>query len=284
MERALALYDPSRHRSHTYLFGQDVGVACKAFGAVALWLLGYPDQAAQKSREAVALAHELSQPSSQVLALHFAAMLHQCRRDFRTVLACADLSAAISAEQGFSFWHAGGTVLRGWALSECGAGAEGIAIVRQGLQASLATGSVTYQTYYLALLAEVLGREGHIEEALKVVDEALELAERTGERLFEAELHRLQGLSLLKSDPARVEDCFRQAFAVARRQDARSLELRAVISLCRLYQEQGGRAEISRELEECYSWFTEGFDSTELQEARTLLEDLHDSPSAPPAM
>jgi predicted ATPase len=278
MERALTLYDPRRHRSHTFLFGQDVGMACKAFGAMALWLLGYPDQAALKSREAVALGHELSHPSSQVLALHFAAMLHQCRREAKAVLACADLSTAISAEQGFSFWHAGDTVLRGWALSECGSRAEGIADLRQGLEAWLATGSTTYQTYYLALLAEVLANDGQTEEALKVVDEALGLAERTAERLFEAELHRLQGVLLLRSaesvEPTRVEACFHEALGVARRQDARSLELRALMSLCRLYQTQGRRAEARQMLEKSFGWFTEGLETSDLQAAKALLEEL----------
>jgi predicted ATPase len=278
MERALTLYDPLRHRSHTFLFGQDVGVACKAFGAVALWLLGYPDQAARKSREAAALGHELSQPSSQVLALHFAAMLHQCRREPRAVLACADLSIAISAEQGFSFWHAGGTVLRGWALSECGSRAEGIVVLRQGLEAWMATGSVTYQTYYLALLAEVLANDGQTEEARKAVEEALGLAERTAERFFEAELHRLQGVLLLRAGESveltRVEACFHQAVAVARRQDARSLDLRAVMSLCRLYQTQGRQAEARPMLEKTVGWFTEGFQSSDLQDAKALLKGL----------
>jgi predicted ATPase len=278
MERALTLYDPLKHRSHTFLFGQDVAVACKAFGAMALWLLGYPDQAALKSREATALGHELSQPSSHVLALHFAAMLHQCRREPREVLACADLSTAISAEQGFSFWHAGGTVLRGWALSECGSRAEGIVVLRQGLEAWLATVSVTYQTYYLALLAEVLGNDGQIEEALQRADEALRLAERTSERFFEAELHRLQGVLQLRSaesvDLIRVEACFHEAIALARRQGARSLELRAVMSLCRLYQTQGRREEARQLLEKTFGWFTEGFETSDLQEAKGLFEGL----------
>src|SRR5262249_1832069 len=227
----------------TFLFGQDTAVACKAFGAVALWLLGRPDWAVKKSREAAALAQRLSQPSSEALdfhfagmpedvvvrarvrqssealAFHFAGMLPQCRRDPLAVLACADQSLAISAEQGFSFWQAGGTVLRGWALSECGSGTEGLAVLRQGLEAWRATESVTYQTYYLALLAEVLAKWGQAEEGLEVLGEALALAERTGERFFQAELHRLQGLLLSRSTaaggPARAEACFRQAVDVA---------------------------------------------------------------------
>src|SRR5262249_26344274 len=154
----------------------------------------------------------------------FAALLHQCRREPRDVLACANQTVAIAAEQSFSFWHAGGTVMRGWALSECGSGREGGAELRQGVEAWLATGSLTYQTYYLALLAAVLAREGQAKEGLKALDDALALAERTGERFFQAELHRLQGALLMQGaesgGPAHAEACFRKAIAVARRQDA----------------------------------------------------------------
>jgi predicted ATPase len=278
MERCEALYDPRQHQSHTFLFGQDTGVACKAFGAVALWLLGYPDRATQKSREAAALAQQLSQPSSEALAFHFAGMLHQCRRDPLAALACADRSLVISAEQDFSFWHAGGTVLRGWALAECGSVTEGLAVLRQGLEAWLATESVTYQTYYLALLAETLTKQGQTEEALKVLDDALVLAERTGERFFQAELHRLQGILLSHSATAaartRAEACFRQAGDVARLQNAKSLQLRAALSLSRLYRQQGRPAEARPVLADAYGWFTEGFDTPDLQEAKALLEEL----------
>jgi predicted ATPase len=278
MEHCEALYDPRLHQSHTFLFGQDTGVACKAFGAVALWLLGYPDRAAHKIGEAAALAHRLSQPSSEALALHFAGMLHQCRRDPLAVLACADRSLAIAEEQDFSFWRAGGTVLRGWALSECGSGTEGVAVLRQGLEAWIATGSVTYQTYFLALLAEALMKLGQTKEGLKVLSEALALAERTGELFFQAELHRLQGLVRLRSGtagaPTHAEVCFRQAIDVARGQNAKSLQLRAALSLSQLYRQQDRTAEARPLLAEAYGWFTEGFETRDLLEAKALLEQL----------
>ena len=160
MEQGIVLYDAKRDSIHTYIYGLDSGVACLAFGAVALWLLGYPDLAAQRSREALALSHELLQPSSQALALHFAGVVHQMRREPRAVLACADLCLAISAEHCLSFWHANGMMMRGWALSECGSVPEGITMLRQGLEAWLATGSLTYQTYYLGLLPVALGGRG----------------------------------------------------------------------------------------------------------------------------
>jgi predicted ATPase len=279
MERGAALYDPQRHRSHTSQFGQDPGVACRAFGAVALWLLGYPDQAVRASDEAMRLSHELAQPSSQALALHFAAMLRQCRREPREALILAELGVAIAAEQGFPFWHAGGTVLRGWVVAE-GGGDEGIDLLRQGLADWQATGSVSYRSYYLGLLADVLGKRGQVAEGRRVLDEALDLARRTSEGLYEAELHRLRGESLLRGEgdpPAawdEAEASFRQAITVARRQLAKSLELRAATSLARLLRDRGRPAEGRPLLAETYGWFTEGWDTPDVREAKALLDEL----------
>src|SRR5262249_9233088 len=140
MEQGVALYDPKRPSSHTYLYGQDPGVACRAFGAVALWLLGYPDQAVERSREAITLSRELGQPSTLALALHFAAILRLYRREGLAVQESAEATMAIATEHGFSFWLACGLVMRGWALAEEGAWANGIAQLRQGLTALTATG------------------------------------------------------------------------------------------------------------------------------------------------
>jgi predicted ATPase len=276
MEQGTALYDPRRHRGHNFLYGQDPGVACLAFGAVALWLLGYPDQAVQRSREAVALGRELGQPSTLALALHFAGMLRQYLHEVPTVQESAEATTAIATEHGFSFWLAGGLVVRGWALVEQRARAEGIAQLRQGLAAWVATGSETYRTWYLALLAEALGREGETEEGLRVLAEALALAEGTGERFHEAELHRLRGEFLLRREivegaAREAETCFQQALAVARRQQAKSLELRAAMSLTRLYRQQGSQADARPPLAETYGWFTEGFETQDLRAARALL-------------
>jgi predicted ATPase/DNA-binding winged helix-turn-helix (wHTH) protein len=283
MRRGASLYDPPHHYGLSSLFGQDPGVACRAFGAVAQWLLGYPDQALRTSREATRDSHQLLQPSSQALALHFAAMLHQLRREGREALACAELALAIAAEQGFSFWKAGATVLRGWALAECGETAQGIAVLREGLAAWQATASVTYRTYFLALLAELLRRDRRPAEALDLVGEALALAEPTGERIFEAELHRLRGELLLhstarkKAGPvarADAEVCFRKALEVARGQNAKSLELRAAMSFSRLLRAQDRCDESRALLETTLAWFTEGFDSADLREAKALLTEL----------
>jgi predicted ATPase len=279
MEQGVALYDPQRHQGHTLRYGQDPGVACRAFGAVALWLLGYPDQAERLSREAVALGKELGQPSTLALALHFAAMLRQYRREVPAAWESAEVTTAIATEHGLSFWRACGQVMGGWALAGQGAGAEGIARLREGLSAWKAAGSETYRTYFLALLGEALAQEGRIEEGLGVLAEALAQMHSTGEGFHGAELHRLRGELLLRRESAEVagreaEACFRRALTIARQQQAKSLELRAALSLTRLFQKQGRQAEARPMLPECYGWFTEGFDTPDLREAKALLEGL----------
>jgi predicted ATPase len=283
MEQGTALYDPQRHSKHAFLFGQDPGVACLAFGGVALWFLGHPDQAEWTSRQAVRLGRELSQPSTLALALHFAAMLHQCRREPALTLGFADEALAIATEHGFSFWMAGSQVMRGWALAESGASDAGIVLMRQGLEAWHATGSVTYLTYFLGLLAEVLGKRGQMEEACSVLDEALALVDHTEEGLYEAELHRLRGHILLgearSEETGRQvsvlsagEEYFTRALAIARGQNALSLELRAVLSLARLASRSGRPNEALQPLEGVLARFTEGLDTADLKEARELLQ------------
>jgi predicted ATPase len=279
MEQGVALYDPVRHGTHAYLYGQDPGVACRSIGALALWLLGYPDQAVERSREGIALSEASRHPNTLALAQHYAAFLRHYRRERAAVQESAEALTAIATEHTFAFWGASSQIMRGCALAEQGAASSGIAHIRQGLHAFEATGAGIYKTYFLALLAEALGREGQIEEGLGVVTEALAVMHDTGEALHGAELHRLQGELLLRQEPAQVacreaEACFRQALGVARRQHARSLELRAAMSLTRLYQEQDRQAEVRPMLAGCYEWFTEGRDTADLLEARALLEQV----------
>jgi predicted ATPase len=274
LERATALYDPERHHVLTTVYGQDPGVACRSIGAVALWLLGFPDQAARTSDEAVRLSRDLGQPSSQALALHFAAMLRQCRREPAEALAFAEQATALAAGQGFSFWHAGGTVLRGWALAEACDAPAGIELLRQGLAAWRAIGSITYESYFLALLADALKNQGNLAEGWGVLEEALAVARRTSEGLVEAELYRLKGEFVLSRQgpevaPREAEGWFRQAVTVARRQQAKSLELRAALSLSRLSRQEGRPV-----LAEAYGWFREGFATPDLQAAQALLQEI----------
>lgn len=279
MKQAIALYDLKRHGRLTDDYGQDPAVVCLSFGAVALWLLGYPDQAVQRSRQAVALGEELRNPNTLVLALYFAAMLKQCRRDGAEFEASAAAITAIANEHGLWFWLAGGLVMGGWALVEKGMWDGGIAKLRQGMAAWMATNGATHRTYHLTMLAETLARAGEIEEGLRVLAEALTLMHDTGEGFHGAELYRLRGELLLRRKPAEaawqeVEACFRSALTLARSQQAKSLELRSTMSLARLYQQQGRRSEARFVLCECYDWFTEGFDTPDLLEAKALLEEV----------
>ncbi len=280
LEQSLALYDPQHHRAHVLLFGQDQGVACLSFQGWNLWCLGYPDQAWQKSRAALTLAHELGHPYSQVYAINWAAQVHLKRREWQAGLEHIDAELALSIEHGFSFWQVVATILRGWALTEQGQVAEAIPLLRQGVDNWRALGAEVSRPYFLAPLIAASGKMGQVEEGLKAVTEALAAVEKTAEHLWEAELYRLRGELLLKDREAgggrkdEVEVCFWQAIEVARRQEAKSLELRAVMSLSRLWQGQGRREEARRMLAEIYGWFTEGFDTADLQEAKVLLDGL----------
>ena len=187
----------------------------------------------------------------------------------------------LSTDQGFALWAAVGTFWRGWILAERGQGGEGIAHMRQGFDAWRTAGADVWQPHMLALLAEVQGKVGRAEEGLHTLAEALTLVNKTGERFYEAEMHRLQGELLLQQaipEAQQAEACFHQALAIARHQEAKSLELRATMSLSRLWQGQGKRAEACQLLVEVYGWFTEGFDTADLQEAKALLDELTAGP------
>jgi adenylate cyclase len=276
VEQTTALYDPGRHSVHAFQFGQDPATISKAFGAVALWLLGYPDQARRQSAAAIT-ASENQSPSSQAVALHFAAVLHQLLRDGSQANAHATASRILAAENGFSFWLAGGSVLAGWGLAACGHVDDGVRQLRKGLVDWSATGSVTYRTYYLGLLAEVLVTQGQTEAAKRALEEALALVEDTDERLYEAELYRLRGeLRIEKSTGpeagSRAEEDFSRALDITRGQGAKSLELRAATSMARrgllTFSE---RREL---LASTFGWFREGLDSPDLRDAKELLEHL----------
>jgi predicted ATPase len=278
LEQGRALYDPQQHHAYALLCGgHDTGVCCLSIGACILWFLGYPDQARQSMHEALTLGQELAHPHSLGLALYWAAQLHQLRREGQAAQERAELEIALAGEQGSAYEIARGTILRGWALAWQGQGAEGVAQMCQGLSAFRGTGAEKGRTYFLALLAEGYRGTGEVQEGLRVLAEALEAAHNSGERYCEAELHRLTGeLLLLQSTDqhTEAEARFHQALAIARRQQAKSLELRAAMSLGRLWQQQGKRMEAHALLAPIYGWFTEGFDTADLQEAKALLEDL----------
>ena len=277
LEQGITFYDVQRHRSLAFRAGQDPGVTSLACAAWVLWVLGYPDQAQQRSQEALTLAQELAHPASLAYALHFAGVVHQLRREEHAAHTRAEAVMTLATEQGFAQRVAQGTILRGWALAAQGQEAEGLGQMRQGLAAYQATGAEVGRPHMLALLAEAYRKGGQAEEGLRVVAEALATVHTTGEQYYEAELYRLKGEFLLArslEQHAEADTCFRQALAIACRQQAKSLELRAAMSLARLWQHQGKRAEAYELLAPLYSWFTEGFDTADLQEAKALLRGL----------
>jgi predicted ATPase len=246
--------------------------------AWALWLLGYPDQARRRSAEALTLAQELSHSPTLAVALVWVTFLHQCCREVPLVQERAEAIMGLAAEQGFQFWLAVGTARRDWALvQQERQSAEEMAQLRQKLATYCATGAEPERAYWLVLLAEAYDTAGQAEEGLGLLREALVVVEKSGEHYWEAELHRLQGELLLHQtipDVQQADACLCQALATARRQQAKSLELRAAMSLARLWQRQGKRVDACRMLAEVYDWFTEGFDTADLQEAKALLDAL----------
>jgi predicted ATPase len=277
LDQAIAHYDPREHRAHAFLYGgHDPCVCCLGFAAKSLWMLGYPEQALQRGREALALARELGHPASLAHAQLSVAILHQFRRDVSETLDLAEALQGLATDQGLLFYLAGGTVLRGWALVERGSSSEGIAQIRQGFDTGGAT-RAHWRAYSLALLAESCGKGGNITEGLTVLAEALTVVEETGIRIYEPEMHRLKGEFLLALDPEKVADaeaCFRQAVAIARRHQAKSLELRATMSLARLWQQQGRGNEAHAALAAVYGTYTEGLTTPDLVDATAQLKSL----------
>jgi predicted ATPase len=277
LEQGSALYDPQQHRSLVFHWGgADPGVVCRSYAAQALWLLGYPDQALQWSRAALTLAQELGHPFSLAFALSQALVVHQLRREGRTAQEQAEEVIALCTEQGFPQLVAMGTILRGWGLAAQGREEEGIAQMHQGL-ATTPRGTGLGRPPVLAQLAEAYWQTGQTEAGLHLLAEALTVLDETGERWWEAEVHRLKGELLRRQvmpDEDQAETCFHHALTIARRQEAKALELRTAMSLSRLWQQQGKRAEARQLLAPMYRWFTEGFDTADLQEAKALLEML----------
>jgi predicted ATPase len=276
LEQGIRLYDQNPSHSPSFA-GDDPGVSGRRLVALVLWLLGYSDQALRRSHEALTLAQELSQPFSLAFALAHAALLHQFRYEAQAAQERAEAGIALAREQGFARWEAWGTIIGGWALAAQGQREEGIAQIRQGLAAWQAAGQELGRPVFLALLAEAYGKVGQAEAGLSVIVEALALMDKIGERDYEAELYRLRGELLLRHtvpDAPQAEACFQQALIVGRHRQAKSLELRAALSLSRLWQQQGKRAAARQLLAEVYGWFTEGFDTPDLQEARALLDAL----------
>lgn len=288
LEWCIAHHDLAQHGTRAGRSGVCTAVVCLGHEAWALWHLGYPDQALEKSRAALALGRSLGHPQTMACALYSAAALHHVRRDVQTTRECAESLVALAAEHGFTFWRMYGAALQGWAIAMQGDGDEGRSLLRKNLASLQATGAELPRTKFLGLLAEACLKARQTEAGLDAIAEALAAVETRGERFWEAELHRLQGALLWRGirrqkPEERVrtlreaEKSLCRALDVARRQRAKSLELRAAMSLSALWQRRGKQEAAYRLLSQTYRWFTEGFDTPDLKAARAVLAKLSSS-------
>ncbi len=297
LRQGMFFYDRHKHNSYILLSGQDPGVSCLARMSHSLWFLGYPDQALAKSQESLSLAQDIFHIHSLVYALNFTTGLYLLRQEKQMALKHVEEVRQLTTEHEFPIWATMGQILSGSALVHQGMTEQGIHQMESGIATWRAIGARISMPYFLSLLAGAYGHNGNPEKGLRLLAEALELTNNTEERWWEAELHRMKGMLTLGAREWRlethpssqasslkphipngvaqeVEECFLKALEVARRQEAKSLELRAAVSLARLKQRQGRASEALPILEGVYTWFTEGFGTADLQDAKGLLDEL----------
>jgi len=284
LEQCFGTYDPQKHRPHAFLYGLDPGVFCLSRIAWILAFLGHREQASKKMSAALALAHDQSHAYSLAVAILHACNVHNLRGEWSASRQQAEAAIALSDEQGFASILEQAKQLRGYALVQMGETEKGIALIREGFAAYRATGAVINCVYFLANLATAYTKASQWEEGLAAVAEAIGLVEGTEERYYEARLYQLKGEltlqrlsveSSLATLQQQAEECFRKSIEIAQRQEARSFELIAVMSLCRLWHQQDKKTVARGLLAEIYNWFTEGFDTADLIDAKTLLNNLN---------
>jgi predicted ATPase len=276
-QEALDLHDPDQHRPIAFRYGLEIGTAVNAYCAWTLWLLGYPDQALEHGLQSLDFLERIKHPYTESRALYWNTVLHEFRREWPIVDERASSAMQSAGKHGFALVLATGQIMQGAAIAATGQGKAGLQQMRDGLDAYQATGGLFQRTYLLAKFAEALNAEGLPEEGLEALQEAAKLAETSSEFYYEAEIHRLRGELLLAASPkdaAEAEACYQQALEVARRQEAKSLELRAAASLARLWWQQGRQKDAHELLAPIYGWFSEGFDTADLKGAKELLSEL----------
>jgi class 3 adenylate cyclase/predicted ATPase len=275
LEVGCTLSDPVSHHSLVHQAGIHPHVNSQAVLAITLFCLGFPDQALSRSNAAVAEARRLAHPPSLAVSMGFGSLLLSLVGDKTTLDKWAAPLAAVAREQDYRFYHSLGTIYRGWVEVQIGKVKEGISLLRSGLSAYRTTGGQVWLPHSIALLARACEIAGQVDEALAALDEALQISERIGERWFAAELYRHKGRLLLRQGPAETaEVLYRKALGVAREQEAKLWELRAALSLARLRRDQGHPADARDLLAPVYGWFTEGFDTPDLKEAKALLDEF----------
>jgi predicted ATPase len=281
LEETIELYDPDQHSALAFQFGQDFGVAARSNAALDLWYLGHHERALSMTDDALSLARRLSHPHTLASALIYAARVHLLSRDARAGLERSEEALKLSGEGDFAFWRPVANIYRGCAIAQGPEVEQGIAEIRVGLEALRDSGGGVGRPTFLALLAEAYCKAGQPAAGLEALSEAYATAKQSGERWSESELYRIEGELALKLSQTkradaihqkRAEDCFRRAVEVAQDQKAKLLELRATVSLHRLWATQGKHGESRRQLKELYGWFTEGLDTPDLIEAAQLIE------------
>jgi adenylate cyclase len=278
LEQGLALYDKTKHRAHAFVYGgHDPGMCALKCASWAFWLLGYPERGLQYSAESLSLAADLAHPPSLVVALVWACVFRDVRREARAMHEHARALMHVASEQGAQQWLAAGTIFDACVRAELGEGQAAIADIKQGVDVYRATGAALFMPYFLSLGARAERSVGRYDSALETLGEALRMARETGELVWEPELLRLEGEIRLADEPrdvGRALGCFDRAIAIARREQSRSWELRAAVSLARVLAAKGERDDARRRLADVYSGFTEGFDTADLSEAQSVLKEL----------
>jgi predicted ATPase len=275
-DRAIALYDPAEHRPLAGRFGQDAGVSILAYRSWAVWALGYPEVALADADHALKDAREIGQATT-LLALSFITVTRILCRNNVAASALADELVALAEEKGALYWKAAGVVLRGCVLAPTGRAADAIQMITAGIAAWRSTGSTFLVPWYSSYSAIAYAELGQFDDAKRCIGEAIAATETTKQLLFEAEINRVAGeIALMSPEPdaAKSEAYFERALAVARQQQAKSWELRAAMSMARLWRDEGKRDEARDLLAPVYGWFTEGFDTLDLKEAKALLTGL----------
>jgi predicted ATPase len=275
-DQAFALFDPVEHRALATRFGQDPGVAILSYRSLALWVLGYPDAARTDTEHALKDARQIGHATTLMYALSLAS-LSTFFADYTTANAIVDELVDLANEKGTSFWQAFGIVEQGVVLALTGKTSNAIHVIASGITALRSTGTTAFVPFYLAYLARAHAELNQFDDAWRCMGEAMTAVETTKEQLWEAELHRTAGEIALKSpelDASKAEAYFDRALAVAREQQAKSWELRAAISMARLWRASGKPQQARDLLSPIYAWFTEGFDTLDLKEAKALLDEL----------
>ena len=289
LESGIRLYDPSQHQAQTLSYGWDLGINCRLLDHQVLWILGYPDQALMRAQEALEMSKSFHHLNTLGFGLACLPQAHYFRGEWNAAQKRAEDIVTFATAAGLPYFVAQHSIIWGAALAAQGQYGKGISKMRQGLDAQRATGGLGLQQKWLALQVEACTAAGQIEEGWTALQEALAIRPTYGDRYWEAELYRLKGELLLMQDrrsrpspseqPSRAiateaEACFRQAIETARELSAKSFELRASMSLARLRRDPLRRGEAHAMLAEIYNWFTEGFDTADLKEAKTLLDEL----------